>query len=100
MVTGAGTGFGAATACRVAREGGNVIPTGQRAEPIEAAATGSGSIAIVGEAVSSDHMVHLVATVRDKFCGRDAMVCNACNLGFGTLLDITDNDWAKANRRI
>ncbi|MCG7521489.1 SDR family NAD(P)-dependent oxidoreductase [Ruegeria sp. Ofav3-42] len=96
IITGAGTGIGAATACRIAEEGGSVILTGRRVEPIEAVATRCGGVAIAGDASSADHMDHLVATARDKFGGLDVMVCNAGGFGFGTLSDITDDDWAKA----
>ncbi|MES0824533.1 SDR family NAD(P)-dependent oxidoreductase [Ruegeria sp. SCP11] len=96
IITGAGTGIGAATACRIAKEGGSVILTGRRAEPIEAVAARCGGIAIAGDATSSDHMDHLVTIACEKFGGLDVMICNAGGFGFGTLSDITDEDWAKA----
>lgn len=96
IVTGAGTGIGAATACRIASEGGNVILTGRRAGPIEAVAARCGGIAIAGDASSAAHMESLVETAHDRFDGLDVMICNAGGFGFGTLTEITDEDWTAA----
>ncbi len=50
IVTGAGTGIGAATAKRFAAEGANVILTGRRAEPIERIAESCGGVAVARNA--------------------------------------------------
>lgn len=96
IVTGAGTGIGAATARRLAQEGANVILTGRRLEPIETVATSCGGLAVAGDAASKDHAEALVELARDRFGGVDALVCNAGGFGFGTLTDVSDADWAKA----
>ena len=96
IVTGAGTGIGAASARRLAAEGANVILTGRRPEPIEAVAASCGGVAVAGDAASPDHAAPLVQLAQDRFGGLDALVCNAGGFGFGTLTDITDTDWAKA----
>ena len=96
IVTGAGTGIGAASARRLAEEGANVILTGRRPGPIEAVAASCGGVAVAGDAASADHAKALVQLAQDHFGGLDALVCNAGGFGFGTLTDITDSDWAKA----
>lgn len=96
IVTGAGTGIGAACARRLAAEGANVILTGRRREPIEDVAATCNGVAVAGDAASKDHAEALVELARDRFGGLDSVVCNAGGFGFGTLSDISDADWAKA----
>lgn len=96
IVTGAGTGIGAASARRLAEEGANVILTGRRPEPIEAVANSCGGVAVAGDAASPDHAKALVKLAQVRFSGLDALVCNAGGFGFGTLTDISDGDWSKA----
>lgn len=93
IVTGAGTGIGAATARRLAAEGANVILTGRRAEPIERVAESCGGVAVAGDAASREHMEGLVSLARDRFGGLNAVVCNAGGFGYGTLTEISDEDW-------
>lgn len=96
IVTGAGTGIGAAIAEQISAEGGNVILTGRRAAPIEAVAARCGGVAVAGDASSSDHMERLVALAEDRFGGLDVMVCNAGGFGFGTLTETGEEDWDNA----
>lgn len=96
IITGAGTGIGAAIARRLSDEGANCILTGRRAGPIEKVAADCGGIAVAGDAASADHMSGLVRLAQDRFGGLDVMVCNAGGFGFGTLTDNSDEDWAKA----
>lgn len=96
IVTGAGTGIGAATIRRIAAEGGNVILTGRRLEPIEKVAESCGGTALAGDAASAEHMEALVELARCRFGGLDVMVCNAGGFGFGTLTGISDADWSAA----
>jgi NAD(P)-dependent dehydrogenase (short-subunit alcohol dehydrogenase family) len=96
IVTGAGTGIGAATARRLSEEGANVILTGRRVEPIEAVAASCNGVAVAGDAASKDHAEALVRHAGDRFGGLDAVVCNAGGFGFGTLTEMSDGHWAKA----
>jgi len=96
IVTGAGSGIGAATARRLAQEGANVILTGRRVEPIETVAASCNGVAVAGDAASRDHGEALVQLALDRFGGLDAVVCNAGGFGYGTLTDVSDSDWAKA----
>lgn len=96
IITGAGTGIGAATAHRLSKEGASVILTGRRPEPIKAVAESCGGIAVAGNAASTEHATALVEFALDHFGRLDALVCNAGGFGFGTLTDISDDDWTKA----
>ena len=96
IVTGAGTGIGAACARRLAAEGANVILTGRRPGPIETVAASCNGIAVAGDAASKDHAEALVRLATDRFGALDAVVCNAGGFGFGTLTDVSDGDWARA----
>lgn len=96
IITGAGTGIGAATAHRLSKEGASVILTGRRLEPLRAVADSCGGIAVSGNAASSEHASALVELALDRFGRLDALVCNAGGFGFGTLTDISDDDWASA----
>ncbi|HBZ43281.1 MAG TPA: 3-oxoacyl-ACP reductase [Maritimibacter sp.] len=96
IITGAGTGIGAAIAERFTAEGGNVILTGRRAEPIEAVAARTGGMAVAGDASDSAHMSRLVDLATERFGGLDVMVCNAGGFGFGTITETGEEDWSNA----
>ncbi|MDF0603009.1 SDR family NAD(P)-dependent oxidoreductase [Psychromarinibacter sp. C21-152] len=96
IITGAGTGIGAAIAERFAEEGGNVILTGRRAAPLDAVAARTGGVAVAGDASDGAHMSGLVDLARDRFGGLDVMVCNAGGFGFGTLTETGEEDWSNA----
>ena len=50
IVSGGGTGIGAATARRFAREGAKVVVTGRRGEPLEEVTAETGGRAVPGDA--------------------------------------------------
>ena len=96
IVTGAGTGIGAATVRRLTQDGADVILTGRRLDPIEEVAAACGGVAVAGDAASADHAAALVELARSRFGGLDALVCNAGGFGFGTLTDMSDSDWSRS----
>ena len=53
IVTGGGTGIGAATARGLASEGANVVVVGPEQEPLEQVAQEIGGVAIVGDAAEA-----------------------------------------------
>jgi len=88
LVTGGGTGIGAAIARRLAADGYAVAVTGRRAGPIEEIAVeieGFSIVADVGVVADADRAV--VETVA-RFGGLDALVLNAGIGGEGSLLDL------------
>ncbi len=80
LITGGGTGIGAAAAQRIAAEGGKVVVTGRRPEPIEAVAQAIGGLAVAGDATDPAHLGKAIAAAVQTFGGLDAVVANATYL--------------------
>jgi meso-butanediol dehydrogenase / (S,S)-butanediol dehydrogenase / diacetyl reductase len=95
LITGAGTGIGAATARRIAAEGGRVVVTGRRREPIEKVAIETGGLAIAGDTTSPAHVEEVVAATRDHFGGLDILVANAGIELFGSAEEVPLEDWER-----
>jgi meso-butanediol dehydrogenase / (S,S)-butanediol dehydrogenase / diacetyl reductase len=95
IVTGGGTGIGAAIARRFAAEGASVVVTGRRAEPIQEVAAETGGVAVAGDASDPAHVAHAVGVALDQFGGLDVVVANA-GVGFGGGVgDVTDEHWRR-----
>jgi len=77
LITGGGTGIGAATASRLAEEGARVVVTGRRAEPICAVAEAIGGAWLVGDASDPAHLQAAVDLCVSRFGGADILVANA-----------------------
>ena len=98
IVTGAGTGIGAAIARRLADEGARVILMGRRAEPLETVAARTGGEVFVGDASNSEDAARIVALAQDRFGSLDVVVANAGGHGFGTILETDDAAWQTSAR--
>lgn len=95
IVSGGGTGIGAATARLFAREGAKVVVTGRRPEPIGVVADEIGGRAVPGDAADPRHATEAVSVARDAFGGPDIVVANA-GLGFGGAAgDVDDERWER-----
>jgi len=95
IVTGGGTGIGAATARLIAAEGARVVVTGRRAEPLRAVAAETGALAIPGDVADPAHAPALVAAATERFGGLDVVVANA-GVGFGLAAgDVQDEPWQR-----
>ena len=88
LVTGGGTGIGAATARRLAADGYAVAVTGRRAAPIEAVAAEIDGLAVVSDTGAAPDADSAVAETVARFGGLDALVVNAGIGGEGSLLDL------------
>jgi len=77
LVTGGGTGIGAAVVRRFVAEGAPVVATGRRAEPLEALAEETGAVTVRGDVADEAHVKEAVATVVERFGGLDIVVNNA-----------------------
>lgn len=96
LITGGGTGIGAATAARFRAEGAEVVVMGRRREPLEEVAAATGSIAFVGDAAVTADASGAVALAIERFGGLDILVPNAGSTLRGGVGDLSDDDWASA----
>jgi NAD(P)-dependent dehydrogenase (short-subunit alcohol dehydrogenase family) len=95
LISGGGTGIGAATARLFAREGASVVVTGRRPEPIEAVAAEVKGLAVAGDTTNPSHATEAVAAAVATFGGLDVLVANA-GIGFGgSVGDVTDDHWQR-----
>lgn len=93
LITGGGTGIGAASARRLALEGAGVAVLGRRREPLEAVAAGFGGIAIAGDAAVAADAERAVAATAERYGGLDVLVANAGDEGGGAAGDTDDATW-------
>ena len=56
IVSGGGTGIGAAAARMFAKEGAKVVVTGRRPEPLEEVAAETGGLAVAGDTADDAHV--------------------------------------------
>jgi meso-butanediol dehydrogenase / (S,S)-butanediol dehydrogenase / diacetyl reductase len=95
IVSGGGTGIGAATARRFAAEGAKVVVTGRRPEPLEAVAAETQGLAVPGDVTDPDHAVVAVRAAVDAYGGLDVVVANA-GAGFGgSAAEVDDERWRR-----
>lgn len=87
LVTGGGTGIGAAVARRLAADGWRVAVTGRRREPLEEVAAETGGLALVSDTTVAADAEAAVAEAVAAFGGLDGLVLNAGIGGAGSLLD-------------
>ena len=93
LISGGGTGIGAATARLFAREGASVVVTGRRPEPIKAVAAEIGGASVRGDISDPAHAAEAVDTAVRTFGGLDVVVANAgIGLG-GSAAEVTDEQW-------
>src|SRR5580704_1789733 len=93
VITGAGTGIGAAVAARFVAEGAAVVLAGRRPEPLRevAAALGDRAMAVAADA----DMAAVVQAAAARFGGIDILVANAGTAAPGTAGDVTDDAWSQ-----
>ncbi len=96
VISGGGTGIGAATARRYAAEGARVAILGRRREPLEAVAAETGALAVVADASDSESTAAAVATIVAELGGIDVLVANAGGHGLSTVGETDDAEWQLA----
>lgn len=94
VVTGGGTGIGAAIAERFAAEGAHVVITGRRKAPLDDVATQIGALAIVADVGVENEVANVIAATLSTFGRIDTLVCNAGGGGFTAVEQTSDRDWA------
>ena len=97
LVSGGGSGIGAAIATRAARAGQTVIISGRRRESLErvaAQADRAGTIeAVQADLTRPDDVTQLVRTVVERHGRIDHVVANAGIMRSGTILDTPPAEW-------
>jgi meso-butanediol dehydrogenase / (S,S)-butanediol dehydrogenase / diacetyl reductase len=95
IVTGGGSGIGAATARLFAREGADVIVTGRRPAPLRAVAQETGGVAMPGDAADQEHVAEVVAAAVERSGGVDVVVANAAAGYEASAVDVDDEGWQR-----
>jgi meso-butanediol dehydrogenase / (S,S)-butanediol dehydrogenase / diacetyl reductase len=98
LITGGGTGIGAATAERMRAEGAEVVVMGRRRDLLERVGAETGAVAMVGDAASAEDAIAVVQTAVDRFGGLDVVVAGAGGGGSGSALGTDDQAWAEGLR--
>ena len=93
LVTGGGTGIGAAVARRLAAEEYSVAVTGRRPGPIEEIAGEVDGLAVVADTGVAADAERAVQETVARFGALDALVCNAGIGGVGSLRDLDPATW-------
>jgi len=93
LVTGGGTGIGAATARTLAAAGHRVAICGRRAGPLRAVAARTGALDVVCDIADARQVDRLVGSVTDVFGGLDGLVLNAGVMAQGGVSELAPEDF-------
>ena len=93
LVTGAGSGIGAATAEVAAQRGWQVVVCGRRREPLEAVAARTGAVVRVVDVTAPGAVEELVRSVVAELGRLDSVVANAGVMAVGSVVDTDPDDW-------
>lgn len=93
IVTGGGSGIGAAVARRLADDGWSVTVTGRRPEPLEVLAGEVGALAVPADTTNADDVELAVAATVKRFGRLDALICSAGAGAGGAVGDQTLERW-------
>lgn len=98
LVTGGGTGIGAATAIRFAQEGATVVVCGRRQAPLDEVVAQIQAAGGKGEAVQVDvsdeqGFTAAINAVAQRHGGLDVLVNNAMAYSWGSIEDTSTADW-------
>ncbi|RDU98810.1 SDR family NAD(P)-dependent oxidoreductase [Trinickia dinghuensis] len=98
LITGGGTGIGAATAARLRDEGAHVYVLGRRKAPLDAVARATGATALCADSADPVQVRDALARIIAHHGRLDVVVANAGGFGLGAIGDTTDEDWRLACR--
>ncbi|HKP09488.1 MAG TPA: SDR family oxidoreductase [Gaiella sp.] len=93
LVTGGGSGIGAAIARRLAEDGFGVCITGRREEPLEAVARETGAVPVVADTGDPADASRAVADALEAFGNLELLVCNAGVSMGGTVEEQSLDGW-------
>jgi len=93
LVTGAGSGIGAATATLATQRAWQVVVCGRRRDALDVVAARTGAAVRVTDVTASGAVDELVATVVTEFGRLDSVVANAGIMAVGSVVDTDPADW-------
>ncbi|MBP1235280.1 NAD(P)-dependent dehydrogenase (short-subunit alcohol dehydrogenase family) [Arthrobacter sp. PvP102] len=93
VITGGGTGIGAATAAALRGQGWDVVVCGRRREAIAKVAETTGAHAVVADVASVSDMERLVVDTVKQFGTINGLVLNAGIVRAGSAGELSDGDW-------
>ena len=101
LVTGGGTGIGAATALRLAAEGATVVVCGRRPEPPQQVAErivadGGSARAVTADVADEERFAAVVSEIEEREGRLDILVNNAFSYAGGMIADTSTADWRAA----
>ena len=94
VITGGGTGIGAAIAERFASEGAHVVVVGRRRAPLDEVAARTGALAIVADSSDGTQAAAAVAQILNTYGSVDILIANAGGHGLASVTDTDDAAWA------
>ena len=94
LVTGGGSGIGAAVAAMLAAAGHHVAICGRRPEPLRAVAAETGALDVVCDLADAGQIDELIGTVTGKFGRLDGLVLNAGVMAPGGVAELSGPDFA------
>ncbi|ROM73021.1 3-oxoacyl-ACP reductase [Pseudomonas brassicacearum] len=98
VITGAGTGIGAACARLYAAQGANLVLIGRRREPLEQLAREIGGLVLAGDAACPTTWDGFVAQIRERFGRIDVLLACAGGMGLGSSTETSPQAWEAAVR--
>ncbi len=93
LVTGGGTGIGAATARLLAARGDQVVICGRREAPLRAVADDTGAHVVVADVADPDGVAQVVDDTIATFGRLDGLVVNHGIIHVGGIADLTPDQW-------
>lgn len=97
VITGGGTGIGAACARLMCAAGDRVFITGRREAPLQAVADETGATALVGDAADGEVWgQRLLPAILDQAGGIDVLICSAGGMGNSPAAETSDSQWREA----
>jgi NAD(P)-dependent dehydrogenase (short-subunit alcohol dehydrogenase family) len=98
LITGGGTGIGAAIARRFANAGASIVVTGRRREPIEAIAAELDGLAVAGDTADENDCRAAVSATLQRFGGLDILIANAGIIAVGSITSQDPMEWQEILR--
>lgn len=94
VISGGGTGIGAATAERFAAEGANVAVLGRRKEKLAEVAERTGALPLATDTANADETSAALHDIVTQFGSIDTVVAGAGGHGLSTVGTTSDDEWA------